>query len=298
MTGDSDPWGFGAVAGGLRVVVRGFVRAGRLVVVDPCRRAVHRISSRDAERALDGEADGMLGVLGEEVTGVGLAALERDPIGRRRVTEDTALAGLTGIVTMWLPSAASESSVGGAPTGEGFARSVTYTATDADGGTLSVLDPGGWTGDTFQVVAEGAGGGQHTNGVHAPGRGRRVGVNLDRTALATASLVVVANAHAAGATVAGGGGNGGQAVALRIVDGATLLVAGGGGGAGQDGAGGDADSDAGSVTSANGSLSGGAAPTGGERRGRWGHQRFVVRLHHLVPGARLARGWDPGARRG
>lgn len=241
------------------------VHAGRLLIRDGERRAVHRVSPRDVERALDGHTDDLVEILGEEAVDVGLSAVRRSPVGRREVLGNTALAGVSGIMTVWLPSSAVASSVGGAPTGEGFAETLTYTETDANAGSLAFLTPSSWIGDTFQVVAEGAAGGSHTNGLHAPGRGRRVGANLDRAALAGSTLRVSTSGVTSGETVTGGGGNGGQAIALVIgVSGGTaLVVAGGGGGSGPDGAGGDADSNAETFTYASGSLTGGSAASGG-----------------------------------
>ena len=242
----------------------------RLLVVDTVRRVLHRPSPRDLERLLDGDREAQLGLLGEEAVAAALVALERPAVDRRGLLRSTSLAGTTGIVSVVLPCAAAASSVDGVATGVGFTTSVTFTETDSTGGVLGTFAPSAATGSSVQVVAEGAAGATAVSGGHAPGRGRRVGVNLDRAALVTlttslgvAALEIRSSANVNGTTITGGGGDGGQGVAL-LAGSVALVVAGGGGGAGLDGDGGDADAAAATFTNASGgTLTGGSPPSDG-----------------------------------
>lgn len=246
------------------------VRRHQLLISDADRRVIHRPSPRDVERILDGDVDAHLAIIGEEAVESAVTALNRRSVDRRALVRNAALAGTTGIVSFSLPRAAVASSVGGAPTGEGFSTSATFTETDANGGTIGFITPGDYVGSTIQVVAEGAAGGSDVNGAHAGGRGRRVGLNLDRAALVSlvaanfsSSLSVVSNSGEGGTTATGGGGIGGQAVAV-LVGSTVVVVAGGGGGAGLSSRGGDADAAGEAFTNAGGgTLTGGQPPSNG-----------------------------------
>jgi hypothetical protein len=271
---------------------RATIRRERLLIHDQLGRAVHRLAPEDVVRVLDGDRQDHLEILGEEAVESGVRALERDRIGRRTVVANGALAATAGIVTLWLPGAASAASLDVAAVGTNFDRTLTFTATSGNAGTIGyVTNIDTASGSFIQIVAEASAGGRATDQIYEPGRGRRIAANYDRAALVAADdyLEVTFSNNFNGSTAPGG--DGGQSIAVMAGDKSAqriVVMAGAGGGAGTAAPGGDGDAAGGSYTNEAGGVVTGGSPGSGGTGGVSGFESGDGWSGGTIPT------WDPG----